>query len=102
MIPGLHGRHPLGPVSVGRLLLDELSCGACHQGIAPGVVPSVAPDLSEVGRRFAPGKLELFLADPAGARPGTKMPGLLHALAAGKRAGAACSGRQGTTAREYP
>lgn len=74
---------------MGRLLLDELRCDACHAGIAPGLVPAAAPDLSEVGGRVDPAYLERFLADPAGTRPGTKMPGLLHVLPAGERAEAA-------------
>lgn len=86
VIPGLSERHPLDEASLGRLLLDELRCGACHEGIEPGVVLAASPDLNEVGWRVAPDYLQRFIADPAGTRPGTKMPAMLHSLRPSERA----------------
>ena len=85
-IPGLHERHPLDDVSVGRLLLDELRCGACHLGLGPEIVPAAGPDLTDVGWRAAPDYLQRFIADPSGTHPGTKMPSLLHGRTASERA----------------
>ena len=89
VIPGLFERHQLDQVSVGRLLMDELRCAACHEGIGPGLVPATGPDLAEVGGRVAPDYLQRFIADPWGTRPGTKMPGVLHSLPTSERAEAA-------------
>jgi mono/diheme cytochrome c family protein len=86
VIPGLSERHPLDAPAVGRLLLGELRCGACHEGIEPGVVPAAGPDLSDVGGRVAPDYLLRFIADPAGTQPGTKMPGMLDSLPPDERA----------------
>jgi mono/diheme cytochrome c family protein len=86
VIPGLGERHPLDEASVGRLLLDELRCAACHSGIAPTVVPAPGPDLSDVGWRVAPDYLQRFITDPAGTQHGTKMPGMLDSLRPAERA----------------
>lgn len=81
-VPGLGGRHPLAKASVGRLLMNELRCGACHEGMS---VPPRGPDLSDVGRRVNSDYLKHFIANPARMQRGTKMPGRLHALEPGER-----------------
>lgn len=75
-IPGLHAKHPLGEAQIGRLLIEELRCAACHEGIAPGSAPT-APDLGGVGTRLNPDFLGDFIANPAAHDPGTAMPDVL-------------------------
>ncbi|QDU19025.1 c-type cytochrome [Urbifossiella limnaea] len=86
VVPGLSNTHPLTEPQVGRLLMSELRCAACHGGkdTAPAIDRS-APDLSDVGARVAPDYLRRFLAAPAAAHPGTPMPDLLAAEPAGQR-----------------
>lgn len=63
----------------GAVVLAELRCAACHAGLAAEAPPG--PDLDEVGARVDPDHLRRFLASPAEAQPGTKMPALLAHLA---------------------
>ena len=69
-IPGL-AAHPLDEVGAGAVLVDELRCAACHEGLGE---PLPGPDLTDVGGRVSRAYLARFLADPAGTQPGTKMP----------------------------
>jgi len=78
VIPGLSNKHPLTKVQVGKLLIGELRCAACHAGLQPSVVSErTAPELANVGGRVAPEYLKRFLASPEAAHPGTTMPDLL-------------------------
>ncbi len=53
--PALPGQHPLTRAQAGDVLLSELRCAACHQGVQPGALPGkTAPDLVAVGGRVAP------------------------------------------------
>jgi cytochrome c2 len=80
VVPGLYGEHGLDQVSVGRVLMEELHCGACHQSLHQGTRPrQPGPDLTRVGARVDPDYLRRFLARPAAAQPGSKMPDLLGA-----------------------
>jgi len=76
VIPGLHHNHPLNEAEHGALLIEELRCASCHEGVAPGSAPS-APNLTEVGSRLNPVFLRNYLANPAAHDPGTAMPNVL-------------------------
>lgn len=77
-VPGLADGRPLGARDAGELLIGELRCAACHEDSAAGRLGRrSAPDLNSVGARVAPEFLMRFLANPAEAHPGTKMPDLL-------------------------
>lgn len=78
VVPGLHGKHPLDSKGKGRVLLSELRCAACHEGI-PGAMKE-APNLQEVGSRLSGDYLRRFLSDPHGTHPGTTMPDVLEGL----------------------
>lgn len=83
-IPGLANKHPLTEPQVGRLLLGELRCNACH-GIPAPPTQRAAPDLADVGSRVSPEYLRKFLASPAAAHPGTTMPEMLAGVAGEER-----------------
>ncbi|MBM3992796.1 MAG: c-type cytochrome [Planctomycetes bacterium] len=78
-LPGLAKKHPLTQPEVGRLILGEMRCAACHglKDIQP--LEKAAPNLAEVGARVAPEFLRKFIASPAAAHGGTAMPDLLAA-----------------------
>jgi mono/diheme cytochrome c family protein len=57
---GLGGDHGLEPAQVGRILLSELNCGACHGDASPRRI--VAPDLTDIGRRVTPEHLWTTIA----------------------------------------
>ena len=87
VVPGLHGKHPLNEAQVGRILLSELNCVACHHGDGHGgLAAKGGPDLSEVGRRVSPHYLSRFIADPAKAQPDVTMPDLLSGKSEEERA----------------
>lgn len=74
----LPGNHSLTQSRAGDLLISELRCAACHDGIRRGVLPEkTAPDLAGVGSRISPEYLRRFLASPSSAHPGTTMPDVL-------------------------
>ncbi len=76
--PALPGHHPLTQAQAGSLLISELRCGACHNGVERGAVAEkAAPDLTEVGARVSPDYLRRFLASPTTTHPGTTMPDVL-------------------------
>ena len=76
--PAIPGHHPLSQAEAGSVLISELRCAACHEGIPPSPLPEkTAPDLSHVGTRITPDYLRRFLAAPATAHPGTTMPDML-------------------------
>lgn len=84
VVPGLHGDHPLGEEQQGHILVGELRCAACHEGIDPGGMKK-APDLRSVGSRLSVDYLKRFLADPHGTHPGTTMPDVLKGLPADEK-----------------
>ncbi|MEX2671431.1 MAG: c-type cytochrome [Phycisphaeraceae bacterium] len=79
-------------LDLGRLLLGELNCVACHHaepaqaaggatgGAAAWQTGKGGPDLSEVGARVTPAYLREYLADPHAVKPGTTMPHVLNGL----------------------
>ncbi len=86
VVPGLANKHPLTEPQVGRLLMDELRCAACHTLKDATHTPErSAPDLAEVGARVSPDYLKRFLASPSAAHAGSLMPDLLTAEPADKR-----------------
>jgi mono/diheme cytochrome c family protein len=78
VVPGLHQKHPLSERQAGELLIAELRCASCHEGM-DATHMKAAPDLREVGSRLNPEFIRRFIADPAAVHPGTTMPGLLAA-----------------------
>lgn len=76
--PALPGHHPLTQAQAGAILISDLRCAACHEGLDRGtVLEKSAPDLAEVGSRVSPDYLRRYLASPASAHPGTTMPDVL-------------------------
>ncbi len=68
---------------LGRWLLGELNCVACHKAFettATTIEPAPAPDLPRVFAQRLPGYVAQFLRTPASMRPGTRMPDLLAGL----------------------
>lgn len=76
VVPGLDRNHPLNDSQVGKVLLNELRCASCHEGVS-GTDMKAAPDLKRVGERLKFDYLQKFIADPAAMHPGSTMPGLL-------------------------
>jgi mono/diheme cytochrome c family protein len=76
VIPGLHGRALESPILVGRLLVEELRCGACHEGF-PTAEMKAAPNLADVAGRVRIDHLIRMIEDPAAARSGSTMPQML-------------------------
>ena len=76
VIPGLHQKHPLDERQMGGLLINELRCASCHEGMDDTNMRA-APDLRQVGARLNSDYLQRFIADPATMHPGTTMPGML-------------------------
>ena len=85
VVPGLHGKHPLGETQTGRLLIGELRCAACHEGMHASNMKE-APDLSNAGARLTRDYMEKFIADPAAVHHGTTMPNVLASETPEKRA----------------
>lgn len=81
VVPGLIGKHPLTLGQQGKVLVGELRCAACHEGISKEGMKT-APDLSAVGTRISGGYLKKYLADPHGTYAGTTMPDVLGGLSA--------------------
>jgi mono/diheme cytochrome c family protein len=75
VVPGLHGDHPLDETRRGELLIGELRCAACHEGLETDAMKE-PPDLANVGSRLTPDFIKRFIADPAAAHPGTTMPAM--------------------------
>ncbi|NNM29798.1 MAG: c-type cytochrome [Akkermansiaceae bacterium] len=90
VIPGLHGKHPLNEAQRGALLIGELRCAACHDGMSADHMKE-APDLRGAGSRLTPGFMARFIADPFAVHPGTTMPDVLGAETPEKRREAAAS-----------
>lgn len=84
VIPGLHHKHPLDERQIGGVLVNELRCASCHEGMDDSNMKA-APDLRQVGARLNPAYLQRFIADPAALHPGTTMPGMLSAETAASR-----------------
>ena len=78
-VPGLAGEHALSQAAEGALLVRELRCAACHEGISGEAAPP-APRLDEAAWRISPRHLRALLSDPAQAHPGGKMPDVLTSL----------------------
>ena len=81
VVPGLLGGHGLDETDSGELLIQELRCAACHEGIsADGRGAIQAPRLDEAAWRISPEFLRSFIMDPAGSHDGAKMPDVLAHL----------------------
>lgn len=78
VVPGLQGKHPLDAAGRGKVLLSELRCGACHEGIEGPM--KQAPDLREAGSRLSGDYLRRFLSAPHATHSGTTMPDVLGGL----------------------
>ena len=76
VIPGLEHNHPLTEAQKGAVLIEELRCASCHEGM-PGVQKAAGPDLRDVGIRIQPDFLKKFIQNPALHDPGTKMPDVM-------------------------
>lgn len=86
----LAGNHPLTQVQAGELLIAELRCTACHEGVETvSHFVKIAPDLAEVGARISPEYLQRYLSSPSTAHPGTTMPDVLASRPEAERAGIA-------------
>jgi mono/diheme cytochrome c family protein len=86
VILGLTNKHPLTQPEMGRLLLGELRCVACHgPKEATQLLDRAAPNLADVGSRVAPDFLRKFIASPSLAHSGTTMPDLLAGESAEQR-----------------
>lgn len=84
VVPGLYGQHPLDERQQGELLISELRCASCHEGMSDGHM-KLAPELSNVGSRLTPDFIKRYISDPAAAHPGTTMPGMLGGESEEKR-----------------
>jgi cytochrome c553 len=85
----LRGPPPEGEAGLrAERLLEDAGCVGCHAapaGLAERIEPVPAPDLGTIGARVAPQHIARLLEDPQSARPGTRMPDLLAALAPRER-----------------
>lgn len=73
----------------GDLLLAELNCAACHRGTdvqSERLASRRSPVLGKDALRITPQYLRKFLNDPAGFKPGTTMPNMLHGISGEERA----------------
>ncbi len=78
--------------AVGRVLLGELGCTACHAPSArqaPWLSPKMAPRLAGVANRASGEWMQRYLTAPQEVMPGTTMPDVLRARPAAERAAAA-------------
>jgi mono/diheme cytochrome c family protein len=76
VVPGLYHKNPLTEAQSGEVLMAELRCASCHEGMN-GVGMKAAPDLKNVGARLQLDYMQRFIADPAAMHSGTSMPSLL-------------------------
>ena len=84
VIPGLEHKHPLTEAQKGRVLIQELKCASCHEGISTS--PAAAgPDLREIGSRVHADFLKKFIQNPAAHDPGSAMPDVLGERSAEER-----------------
>lgn len=84
--PALPGNHPLTQSQAGDLLIADLRCAACHDGIQRSSLPEkTAPDLTDVGSRISPEYLRRFIASPLSTHPETTMPDVLGSRSVAER-----------------
>ncbi|MCH2213035.1 MAG: cytochrome c [Fuerstiella sp.] len=67
-------------VTAGRLLLNELSCTACHTTENAGLSPKRGPRLDGAGNRLNHDWIARFLAGPQEVKHGSTMPAMLNGL----------------------
>lgn len=77
------GSQQVSKRQLGKLLVTELGCTACHQ--SAGHKPKQAPRLDHLGGVDA-NWLAAYLSDPSGVDPGTTMPDLLAKYSQAERA----------------
>lgn len=73
-----HGDKAADAAALGRLLINELNCAACHAHAGPvdaGLSPNPAPLLGDVGARLKPQWIRAYLKDVHKTKPGARMPG---------------------------
>ncbi|MEN8795379.1 MAG: cytochrome c [Akkermansiaceae bacterium] len=83
VIAGFTSKHPLTTAQQGQVLVEELRCAACHEGISGEM--KTAPDLRHVGSRITGDYLKRYLSDPHSSHPGTTMPDVLSELSAAEK-----------------
>jgi len=74
-IMGLEGKHGLTKAQAGKVVVDELRCAACHDGIEKEGMKA-APDLREVGSRLRPEYIQSYVIGPHGVHSQSTMPGV--------------------------
>ncbi|QDV24872.1 c-type cytochrome [Aureliella helgolandensis] len=82
-VPGFErfGRHAdIDSIASGRLLISELSCGACHATDVPDLQPKGGPRLESVGERLQADWLYDYLNSSHAPQHGTTMPNVLSKL----------------------
>ena len=84
LIAGLQNKHPLSDIESGQLLIEELRCAACHEGISPRPA-APAPRLEVTAAYLNPGFVRDFIENPAAHDQGTVMPDLLGHLSEAER-----------------
>ncbi len=73
-----HGEKGADPAALGKLLITELNCTACHahgKALGEGLAPNPAPPLGDVGARLKPQWILQHLKDTHTTKPGSRMPG---------------------------
>ena len=86
--PNFGMAHEIPP---GDQLISELNCVSCHKATARQadfLSSRTAPLLGKGGMRITPQYLRRYLSNPAGFKPGTTMPNMLHGISAAEKADA--------------
>ena len=72
-----HAEKDADPAALGRLLITELNCTACHahaKPLADGLTPNPAPYLGDAGERLKPQWILEYLKATHKTKPGARMP----------------------------
>ena len=85
-VGGLARHEKASPKISGAVLINELSCFACHASSRAEFAAKAGPDLSTVGSRVMGEHLRRFIEAPSTTKSGTTMPDVLGHLPAAERA----------------
>jgi cytochrome c2 len=85
-VGGLARHEKASPKISGAVLINELSCVACHASSRAEFAAKSGPDLSTVGSRVMGEHLRRFIEAPSTTKSGTTMPDVLGHLPAAERA----------------
>ena len=85
-VGGLARHEKASPKISGAVLINELSCVACHASSRAEFAAKAGPDLSTVGSRVMGEHLRRFIEAPSTTKSGTTMPDVLGHLPAAERA----------------